>query len=145
MACKPALQFGSVRGPVEDGVTDALHRPVGGLAGFAAALVEDLKNTLRIVLPFDSAFADRLDPMDEVVGHFGFAFDAADACGAATFCGPVEGFLGRKELVPVVDGADIGIAGVGAALAGGIGDHDFCFGPDVGVGFGQGDGVSVGL
>ena len=47
--------------------------------------------------------------------------------------------------MPVVDGADVGIAGVGAALAGGVGDHDFGFGADVVVGFGEGDGVVVGL
>src|SRR5208283_5361342 len=50
-----------------------------------------------------------------------------------------------EEFVPIVDGADVGIAGVGAAFAGGVGDHDFGFGADVGVGFGEGDGVAVGF
>ena len=62
-------------------------------------------------------------------------------------CGqPTAERFGRGEkFVPVVDGADVGIAGVGAALAGGVGDHDFGFGADVGVGFGERDGVAVGL
>ncbi len=47
--------------------------------------------------------------------------------------------------MPVVDGTYVGIAGVGAAFAGGVRDHDFGFGADVGVGFGEGDGVVVGL
>ena len=47
--------------------------------------------------------------------------------------------------MPVVDGADVGIAGVGATLAGRVGDHDFGFGADVGIGFAESDGVVVGL
>ena len=47
--------------------------------------------------------------------------------------------------MPVVDGADVGVAGIGAAFAGGVGDHDLGFFADVVVGFGEGDGVAVGL
>ena len=45
--------------------------------------------------------------------------------------------------MPVVDGTHVGIAGVGAALAGRVGDHDFGFGANVGVGFAESDGVAV--
>src|SRR5258708_18447609 len=96
-----------------------------------------------------AAFADWGDPFDEVFGHGGFAFDAADAGGCAACADPVEAAgvaFGRgEEFVTVVDGADVGVAGVGAAFASGVGDHDFGFGADVVVGFGEGDGVVVGL
>src|SRR5260221_7182369 len=96
-----------------------------------------------------AAFADWGDPLDQVFGHGGFAFDAADGGGCAAGADPVEAagvaFGSGEEFVPVVDGADVGVAGVGAAFAGGVGDHDFGFGADVGVGFGEGDGVVVGL
>src|SRR5580693_10381909 len=80
-----------------------------------------------------------------MIGHFRFAFNAADAGGAATFGGPHERFRRREELVPVVDGANIGVAGVGAALTGGIGDHYFGLFADVVVGFAERDGVAVRL
>src|ERR1700732_1937018 len=92
-----------------------------------------------------AAVANGGDPFDEVVGHFCFALDAADASGAAAFGSPVQCGLGRKQFVPIVDGTHFGIARVGAALAGGVGDHDFGFLADVVVGFGKGDGVAVGL
>jgi len=63
--------------------------------------------------------------------------DPGEAAGVA--------FGGGEEFVPVEDGADVGVAGVGAAFAGGVGDHDFGFLADVVVGFGKGDGVVVGL
>src|SRR6266478_4450349 len=97
----------------------------------------------------ETLFADWGYPFDQVFGHGGFAFDAADAGGCAALADPVEAagvaFGCGEEFVPVVDGADVGVAGVGAAFAGGVGDHDFGFGADVGVGFGEGDGVVVGL
>src|SRR6266481_6424466 len=97
----------------------------------------------------EAFFADGFDPFDQVLGHGGFAFDAADAGGCAAFADPVEAagiaFGSGEEFVPVVDGADVGVAGVGAAFAGGVGDHDFGFGTDVVVGFGEGNGVVVGL
>src|SRR5258708_27174645 len=96
-----------------------------------------------------AAFADWGDPFDQVFGHGGFAFDAADAGGCAALADPVEtagvAFGGGEEFVPIVDGADVGVAGVGAAFASGVSDHDFGFGADVVVGFGEGDGVVVGL
>src|SRR5467141_1750014 len=94
-------------------------------------------------------FADWGYPFDQVFGHGGFAFDAADAGGCAALADPVEtagvAFGGGEEFVPIVDGADVGVAGVGAAFASGVSDHDFGFGADVVVGFGEGDGVIVGL
>ena len=60
-----------------------------------------------------------------------------EAAGVAVF--------GGEEFVPVEDGADVGVAGIGAAFAGGVGDHDFGFFADVVVGFGEGDGVAVGF
>src|SRR6267378_2310295 len=102
-----------------------------------------------MVLVVEAFFADWGYPFDQVFGHGGFAFDAADAGGCAAFADPVEAagiaFGSGEEFVPVVDGADVGVAGVGAAFAGGIGDHDFGFGTDVVVGFGESDGVVVGL
>src|SRR5260221_3105539 len=96
-----------------------------------------------------AAFADWGDPFDQVLGQGGFAFDADDGGGCAAGADPVEAagvaFGSGEEFVPVVDGADVGVAGVGAAFASGVGDHDFGFGADVGVGFGEGDGVVVGL
>src|SRR5258707_525301 len=80
-----------------------------------------------------------------MIGHFRFAFNAADAGCSAALGGPDESFLRREEFVPVVDGADVGIAGVGPAFAGGVGDHYFGFLADVVVGFAEGDCVSVGL
>ena len=74
-----------------------------------------------------------------------FAFDAADAGGAAAVGGPFERFRRREQFMPVVDGTHVGIAGVGAALARGVGDHDFGFGADVVVGFAESDGVAVAL
>src|SRR6266481_8743842 len=97
----------------------------------------------------EAFFAHWGDPFDQVFGHGGFAFDAADAGGCAAMADPVEAvgvaFGSGEEFVPVVDGADVGVAGVGAAFAGGVGDHDFGFFADVVVGFGKGDDVVVGL
>ena len=97
----------------------------------------------------EAAFTDGGDPLDQIFGHGGFALDAADGGGGAALADPVEAAgiaFGRgEEFVPVEDGADIGIAGVDTALACGVGDHDFGFFADVVVGFGEGDGVAVGL
>src|SRR5882724_8897573 len=102
-----------------------------------------------MVLVAETFFADWSYPFDQVFGHGGFAFDAADAGSCAALADPVEtariAFGSGEEFVPVVDGADVGVAGVGAAFAGGVGDHDFGFLADVIVGFGEGDGVVVGL
>ena len=59
------------------------------------------------------------------------------------FGGPCERFRRREELVPVVDGADVGIAGIGASLARRIGDHHLRFVANVIVGFAQRYGVPV--
>src|SRR6266403_2294504 len=100
-----------------------------------------------MVLVVEAFFADWGYPSDQVFGHGGFAFDAADTGGCAALADPVEAagiaFGSGEEFVPVVDGADVGVAGVGAAFAGGIGDHDFGFGSDVVVGFGESDGFVV--
>ncbi len=48
-----------------------------------AAFVQDFQDAFGILLVVEAAFADGVDPLDEVVGHGGFAFDAADAGGAA--------------------------------------------------------------
>src|SRR5580698_4128301 len=94
---------------------------------------------------FESAFADWGDPLDQMIGHFRFAFNAADARCAATMSSPIERFLWRKELVPVVDGANVWIARVGSALTGRIGDHHLGLLANIVVRFAQRDGVSVRL
>src|SRR5579871_3824462 len=94
---------------------------------------------------FETAFTDWGDPLDKMIGHFRFAFNAADAGGAAAVSGPIKRFLGREKFVPVVDRADVGVAGVGAAFPGRIGDHHLGFLADVVVGFAQRDGIAVGL
>src|SRR6267142_3220641 len=97
----------------------------------------------------EAFFADWSYPFDQVFGHGGFAFDAADAGGCAALADPVEAagvaFGSGEEFVPVVDGTDVGVAGVGPAFTGRVGDHDFGFLANVVVGFGEGDGVVVGL
>ena len=45
----------------------------------------------------------------------------------------------------VEDGADVGVAGVGAADARGVGDHGLELGAEVGLGLGEHDGVVVAL
>ena len=136
-------------GPVENGFADLLHGLLRRLAGRGAASVEDFENSFGVVLVVEPAFADRLDPLDEVFGHGRLALDAADASGGAALADPVEAArvaLGSgKEFVPIKDRADVGIARVVAALAGGVGDHHFGLFADVVVGFGEGDGVAVGF
>src|ERR1700722_17355331 len=98
-----------------------------------------------MLLVFESAFADWGDPLDQMIGHFPFAFNAADARCAATVSGPIERFLPRKELVPAVDRANVWIARVGSALTGRIGDHHLRLLANVVVGFTQRDRVAVRL
>ena len=106
---------------MEDGVADALHRELGVFVSFGRAFVQDLESFLWILLVVEATGADGLDPLDEVVGHGGFTLDAADAGGGAALADPIEpagiAFRRGKKLVPVEDRADVGIAGVGAALA----------------------------
>ena len=45
----------------------------------------------------------------------------------------------------VEDGTDVGVAGVGAADACGVGDHGLELGAEVGLGLGEQDGVAVAL
>jgi len=134
---------------VEDGVADALHGLLGRLTRSGAAGVEDFEDLFGVLLVVEAAGADWLDPLDEVIGHGGFALDTADAGSGATLTDPFEAagiaFRSGEEFVPVEDGADVGIAGVGAAFAGGVGDHHFGFLADVVVGFGEGDGVAIGF
>ena len=67
-----------------------------------------------MLLAVEAAGPDGFDPLDKIVGHGSFAFDAADASSCAAAADPVEAtgiaFAGREEFVPVVDGADVGIA-----------------------------------
>src|SRR5579862_1879074 len=142
---RDGFNFGTFLLPAEDGFADSRHGDFGYFAGALGAFVNNFKNAALIVFPLYAAVADGGDPFDQVVGHFCFALNAADASGAAAFGGPVQSGLRRKQFMPIVDGADVRVAGVGAALAGRVGDHDFGFFADVVVGFGEGDGVAVGL
>ena len=83
---------------------------------------------------------------DDGVGEPALALDAADAGGA---CSPAQTFgwvssVG-EDLVEIEDGADVGVAGVGAADARGVGDHGLELGAEVGFGLGEHDGVVVAL
>ena len=67
--------------PAQHGFADPGHGLLRRLASFVAASVQDFQNTFWILLVFEAAAADWLDPFDQVVGHGGFALDAADAGG----------------------------------------------------------------
>ena len=135
--------------PTENGFTDAGHGFAGDFLGGGGAVVQDFEDALGVLLVFDAAGANGLDPLDEVVGHGALAFDATDAGRAAADLDPFEtagiAFGSGEEFVPVVDGAIIGFAWVRPPFALWVGDHDFCFAANVGVGFGEAYGVAVRL
>src|ERR1700757_2961349 len=132
-------------GPMEYDAPDAFHGFLGFNLGLRRPVMQNFEDALGILLVVEATCADGLNPFDEVVGHGGFAFDAANGSGAAALGGPGQRCGWGEEFVPVVDGAEVGIAGVGATLPGGVRDHDFGLSANVGVGFGESDGVVVGL
>jgi len=73
-----------------------------------------------VLLVIEAAFADGSDPLDQVVGHGGFAFDAADAGGCAAIADPVEtagiAFGGTLSAMPA-SAARAAVREVTAALA----------------------------
>ena len=89
------------------------------------ASVDNFQHALGMLLVLDAALADWRDPLDQIIGHGRFALDAADARGAAALRRPLQRLRRREEFMPVVDRTHVRISGVGAALAGGIGDHHF--------------------
>src|SRR5215468_8623473 len=143
------FDFGARFLPGEDGFAHAVHCTLSNGAGAPGTFVDDFEDAGGVLFVFDAAFTEGSDPSDEIFGHGRLAVDAADARRRAAGANPLQtagvAFGRGKKFVPVIDGADVGIAGVGAALAGGVGDHDFGFFADVMVGFRERDGVAVGL
>src|ERR1700677_37095 len=80
-----------------------------------------------------------------MIGHFRFAFNAADARCTATVSRPIKRLSRREEFVPVVNGANVGIAGISSPLTSRIGDHHLRLLADFVVRLAQRDGVAVGL
>jgi len=115
----------------------------GALAGASGAVPEDSVEAIGVGLEVATALLDGGDLADDVVGEPAFALDAADAGGGAALPDFGDGFFSGEDLVEVADGADLGVAGVGAADAGGVCDHGFELGAEVGFGLGQHEGVAV--
>ena len=96
--------------------------------------MEDVFDEVWIGLEVAAAFLDGGQGLDHGVGKPAFALDAADGGGAAALGGSLLSFWRGEDLVKVEDGADVGVAGVGAVDAGGVGDHGLELGADFGFG-----------
>ncbi len=122
-----------------------MHGLLGAGGGAAGAVAEDVGDERGILFEVHAAFLDGREGGDDSVGGPAFAFDAADAGGRAAFVDFRQGFLGREDFVQVANGAFVGVAGVGAADAGGVGDHGLELGANFGLGVAEEDGVAVAL
>ncbi len=75
---------------------DALHCASRSGMRLFVARTENIPNLLRIGLEFLAPCLNRLNPFDQIIRHGRFAFDAADAGGAATVVRPGDR-LGRRK------------------------------------------------
>ncbi len=118
---------------------------VGALGGAVLAVGENVVDDVGATLEVGAAVADGGDGADDGIGDPALAFDAADGGGAAASGGFLLDGLGGEDFVKVEDRAEVGVAGVGAADAGRVCDHDLELGADAVVGLGEFDVVLVAL
>src|SRR3954452_25010030 len=107
-----------------------LHGFLSGCFSFAGASFKDIPCSFGIRLIFSTTLLDGSELGDERIGGPAFALDASDAGAAAAFVNFCERLFAAEDLVQVADGTLIGIAGIGAAYACGIGDHGLQLGAD---------------
>src|SRR5580693_3082743 len=95
-ACRPPNLLAFLF-PAENGLADSAHGFLGYGSRFLRSCVDYLQYAVRMLFVFDAPLADWGDPLDQMIGHLGFAFDAADARGAAALGRPVQRLLGREQ------------------------------------------------
>ena len=122
-----------------------MHGLLGAGGGAAGAVVEDVGDERGMLFEVHAALLDGREGGDDGVGGPAFAFDAADAGGCAACVDFGEDFLGGENFVQVADGAYVGVAGIGAADARGVGDHGLELGANFRLGVREQDGVAVAL
>src|SRR5262249_34838660 len=88
-----AVDFFALFVPAEDGFADSLHRALRHRARFLRAFVNHFEHARGMPFEFHAALAYRRNPLNQMVGHFCFALDAADSRRAATVRGPVQGLF----------------------------------------------------
>src|SRR3954470_8098922 len=89
------------------------HGFFGACAGTVGAVFENFSGVGFGVA--GTAFLDGIENLHQGIGGPAFAFDAADARGAAAFVNLGQGFGAGEDLVEVAHRALVGIAGIGAA------------------------------
>src|SRR5262245_38370047 len=108
---------------LENRLADLGHRRFGDRARLGVAGGDDLVELLRLRGDVAALVLDRLDDLHHAVGELGLAVDAAELAGAAVALDLGDAGRGREDLVPGVDVADLGMAGVVALLSRGVRDH----------------------
>src|SRR5216684_6501752 len=78
-----AFHFFPLLLPTKNCFPHALHRSLRHLARFLRTRVQNFQHLFRVLLVLHSSLPHRRDPLDQILGHGGFALDATDSCGRA--------------------------------------------------------------
>src|SRR5512133_554353 len=105
------------------GFASQFHGVLRDFTRLCGARLKDIPNQLWIFLKRTAALLHGIKYFYQVVGYACLALNAADSSGSAAGINPIERFLVAENLVQVAHRTLVGIAGIGAAHASGIGDH----------------------
>src|SRR5215469_14601062 len=121
------------------------HRACSELACAFGASFKNIVYELRIRFEVEAALLNGSEFLDDGVGKPAFALDATDAGGCTALAHSLLHLFGGKDPVQIKDGADVGVAGIGAADARRVGDHGLELGAHDILRIREQDGVAVAL